>query len=182
MMLRRAEILLTVMLQVETGLGEVFIPVAPSGTFYAETYDAGVQCYSHNQNASNPYVTSAAGHCSPRQWIKAVCAGGDPASIDGGVASGGTGTYTYHGNRQQHRQVLILPIAGAIAATYDPPSGFSQTTYFRRITRSSTCLQTGSPVMISLGAAPCNHRSSLCHNRYATDKVHLSRLQLWVAH
>ena len=46
MMLRQAEILLTVMLLVETGLGEVFIPAAPSGTFYAETYDGGDQCYS----------------------------------------------------------------------------------------------------------------------------------------
>ena len=32
-----------------TGLGEVFIPVAPSGTFYAETYDAGAQCYSQTR-------------------------------------------------------------------------------------------------------------------------------------
>ena len=135
------------------GLGEVFIPVAPSGTFYAETYDGEYQCYSTTRTPVTLTLHPPLAIAAP-SVDQAVCAGGDPASIDGGVASGGTGAYTYQWESSTASAGPYLPIAGATAPAYDPPSGFSQTTYFRRITRSSTCLQTGSPVMISLGAAP----------------------------
>ena len=135
------------------GLGEVFIPAAPSGTFYAETYDGASQCYSATRTpvtlTLHPPLLIAAPSLD-----QGVCAGGDPASIDGGVASGGTGAYTYQWESSTTSAGPYSPIASATGPAYDPPSGFSQTTYFRRITRSSTCLQTGSPVMISLGAAP----------------------------
>ncbi|HEX6223096.1 MAG TPA: gliding motility-associated C-terminal domain-containing protein [Chryseolinea sp.] len=135
------------------GLGEVFIPTAPSGTFYAETYDAASQCYSATRTPVTLTLHPPLAIAAP-SINQSVCNGGDPAAIDGGVASGGTGTYTYQWESASAAAGPYLPIGSATDATYDPPSGFAQTTYFRRITRSSSCLQTGSPIVITLGAAP----------------------------
>ena len=45
-----------------------------------------------------------------------VCNGGDPAVIDGGVASGGTGTYTYLWETSTASAGPYSPIATALSA------------------------------------------------------------------
>jgi gliding motility-associated-like protein len=135
------------------GLGEVFIPTAPSGTFYAETYDEGLLCASATRTAVTLtlHPPLVAGTPSADQN---VCSGGDPAIIDGGMASGGTGAYTYVWASASAAAGPYTPIGGATSTTYDPPPGITQTTYYHRITRSATCLQTGNPVMVSVVTAP----------------------------
>lgn len=135
------------------GRGGVFIPSAPSGTFYAETFDETLLCSSATRTAVtltlHPPLT--AGSPSANQN---VCGGGDPTLIDGGTASGGTGAYTYTWESASAAAGPFTVIAGATAATYDPPSGITQTTYYRRITHSATCSQPGNNVTVNVIAAP----------------------------
>jgi hypothetical protein len=136
-----------------TGVGEVFIPATPSGTFYAETYDVERQCVSTTRTpvtlTLHPPLAIAISVVD-----QVVCSGGDPTTIDGGAASGGTGTYTYQWETALASAGPYTTIGGAQAATYDPPGGVTQTIYYRRITNSSTCTHTGSPVTVSVGPAP----------------------------
>ncbi len=135
------------------GLGGVFLPSAPSGTFYAETYDETLLCSSATRTAVTLtlHPPLLAGSPSANQN---VCSGGDPAVIDGGTASGGTGAYTYHWESSSASAGPYTAVPGALGTTYDPPSGISQTTYYRRVTRSATCLQPGNPVMINVISTP----------------------------
>ena len=135
------------------GLGEVFIPAAPSGTFYAETFDEGTSCSSPTRTA----VTLAlhpplvAGTPSANQVI---CTGGDPTTMDGGSSSGGTGAYTYQWESATASAGPYTAISGATSSTYDPPAGIIQTTYYRRITGSATCLQPGTPITVTVTTTP----------------------------
>lgn len=135
------------------GLGEVFIPTAPSGTFYAETYDEELLCTSATRTAVTLtlHPPLVAGTPSADQN---VCSGGDPTVIDGGTASGGTGAYTYQWESAVVAAGPYTAILGETSSTYDPPSGITQTTYYHRLTRSATCLQTGNPVMVSVTTSP----------------------------
>ncbi|WP_276372285.1 gliding motility-associated C-terminal domain-containing protein [Chryseolinea sp. H1M3-3] len=135
------------------GLGGVFLPNAPSGTFYAETYDETLLCSSATRTAVTLtlHPPLLAGTPSANQNI---CSGGDPTAIDGGTASGGTGAYTYHWESASASAGPYSSVPGALGTTYDPPSGITQTTYYRRVTRSATCLQPGNPVMINVITTP----------------------------
>lgn len=135
------------------GLGGIFVPNAPSGTFYAETYDETLLCSSSTRTAVTLTLHPPlnAGMPSSNQT---VCSGGDPIVIDGGTASGGTGAYTYVWESALASAGPYTPIPGATAETFDPPSGLTQTTYYHRITRSATCLQTGNPVTVNVITAP----------------------------
>lgn len=135
------------------GLGEVFIPAAPSGTFYAETFDEVTLCSSPTRTAVTLtlHPPLVAGIPSANQVI---CTGGDPAIIDGGTSSGGTGAYTYQWESSLASAGPYTPIPSAISPTYDPPVGLVQTTYFRRTTRSATCLQPGTPVAVTVTTTP----------------------------
>ncbi len=135
------------------GLGEVFIPTAPSGTFYAETYDEGTDCSSPTRTAVTLtlHPPLVAGVPSANQ---AICTGGDPAVLDGGTSSGGTGAYTYQWESSFAAAGPYTAIGGATSATYDPPAGLSQTTYYRRRTGSATCSQPGSPITVTVTTTP----------------------------
>ena len=135
------------------GLGEVFVPAAPSGTFYAETYDEGTGCSSATRTAVTLtlHPPLVAGVTSANQII---CTGGDPAIMDGGVSSGGTGAYTYQWESSLALTGTYTAIAGATSTTYDPPTGLTQTTYYRRLTRSATCTQPGAPITVTVTTTP----------------------------
>ncbi|MGB4847412.1 MAG: hypothetical protein WBP41_05800, partial [Saprospiraceae bacterium] len=67
-----------------------------------------------------------------------ICSGDDPAPFTQTTASTGTGTLTY---RWESSLVScssgFSAIGGATSSTYDPPSGLTQTRYYRRITIST---------------------------------------------
>lgn len=135
------------------GLGEVFVPTAPSGTFYAETYDETLLCSSPTRTAVTLtlHPSLVAGVPSANQT---VCSGGDPTVIDGGTSSGGTGAYTYQWESALAMAGPYTGLPGAMSATFDPPAGISQTTYYRRVTRSASCLQPGTPVTVTVTTEP----------------------------
>jgi gliding motility-associated-like protein len=131
----------------------VFIPAAPSGTFYAETFDEVTLCSSPTRTAVTLtlHPPLVAGVPSTNQVI---CTGGDPSVIDGGTSSGGTGAYTYQWESALASAGPYTAITGAAATTYDPPTGLAQTTYYRRTTRSATCLQPGAAVTVTVTTTP----------------------------
>ena len=134
------------------GLGEVFIPAAPSGTFYAETFDEVTLCSSPTRTAVTLTLHPLWSQCPIRE-------SGDlyrwrPSVIDGGASSGGTGAYTYQWESALATAGPYTAITGAAAPTYDPPIGLAQTTYYRRTTRSATCLQPGTPVTVTVTTTP----------------------------
>jgi len=67
-----------------------------------------------------------------------VCAGGDPAAFTEltPAAGGGTLTYRWESNTTGCASGFA-PIGGATSATYDPPSGLTTTTYYRRVAIST---------------------------------------------
>jgi gliding motility-associated-like protein len=135
------------------GRGGVFIPTASGGTFFAETYDGTLACSSATRTAVTltvhpPLVVAATA------GGQAVCAGGDPTILNGGTASGGTGSYTYQWESATTSGGPFSDVAGATLATYDPPTGITQTTYFRRVTKASTCAQTSAPIVVTVTTAP----------------------------
>jgi hypothetical protein len=80
---------------------------------------------------------------------QAVCSGGDPAAFTETVASTGSGVLTYQWQSSTTSCASgFSNIAGATSATYDPPSGLSVITYYRRITTST------------LNAVPCTANSN----------------------
>ncbi|MFN0109510.1 MAG: SdrD B-like domain-containing protein [Blastocatellia bacterium] len=67
-----------------------------------------------------------------------VCSPGDPAAFTVPTAATGSGTLTYQWQSSTTDCTTgFNNIAGATSATYDPPSGLTQTTYYRRITTST---------------------------------------------
>lgn len=135
------------------GRGGVFIPDAVSGTFFAETYDGTFTCSSATRTAVTLTVHPPLA-VTVSTGGQTVCAGGDPTVLDGGVASGGTGAYTYQWESGPDTDGPFSDIVGATSATYDPPVGITATTYFRRHTRASTCTQTGAFVVVTVNTAP----------------------------
>ena len=69
---------------------------------------------------------------------QAICSGGDPAAFTESVASTGGGALTYQWESSTTNCAAgFTPIGGANSATYDPPSGLTVTTYYRRVTTST---------------------------------------------
>ena len=71
-----------------------------------------------------------------------VCLNGDPiafTSIDPGVVADYPAYYTYQGQEDVGCAGTFADIGSANSATYDPPSGITQTTCFRREVRSAHC-------------------------------------------
>ena len=67
-----------------------------------------------------------------------VCAGGDPAAFTNPTAGTVAGTRTYRWESSTTDCITgFTTISGATAATYNPPAGITQTTYYRRITIST---------------------------------------------
>ncbi len=69
---------------------------------------------------------------------QAICSGGDPAAFTETVASTGSGTLSYQWQSSTTDCTTgFSNIAGATGTTYDPPSGLTVTTYYKRVTTST---------------------------------------------
>ncbi len=84
-----------------------------------------------------------------------VCSGGDPAAFTVPTAATGSGTLTYQWQSSTTDCTTgFTNITGAMSATYDPPSGLTQTTYYRRIVTSTlnsvACTATSNCVTVSV--------------------------------
>lgn len=74
--------------------------------------------------------------------VVAICTGGDPAAFTNATsASGGNGTpnYQWQSTTTAPGTAGFTDIAGATSATYDPPSGITTTTWYRRKVSSGFC-------------------------------------------
>ncbi len=69
--------------------------------------------------------------------VALICSHADPASIKGGVPSGGTDTYIYKWQKSTDNDIFT-DIEGATGPDYDPPM-LAVTTYFRRSVVSEPC-------------------------------------------
>ncbi|PKP29514.1 MAG: hypothetical protein CVU00_15245, partial [Bacteroidetes bacterium HGW-Bacteroidetes-17] len=65
-----------------------------------------------------------------------ICYGGDPATITSTTAGTGLGNISYRWESSISPFSTWNPIAGATGPTYDPPTGLTETTQYRRITVS----------------------------------------------
>ncbi|RAW00265.1 T9SS type B sorting domain-containing protein [Pseudochryseolinea flava] len=133
--------------------GEVFIPTATSGTFYAQLYDGVSGCASTTRTAvtltMNPAITP--GTASATQNL---CTGGDPTVITGGTATGGTGTFTYQWMTSLTAGGPYNALMGATSATYDPPAGVTQSAYYVRTVISGVCSRDGSEIAVNVVSSP----------------------------
>src|SRR5687767_7377808 len=67
-----------------------------------------------------------------------ICSGGDPATFTETAASTGTDPLTYQWQSSTTDCTNnFTNIGGATSKTYDPPSGLSTTTYYRRVTTAN---------------------------------------------
>lgn len=66
-----------------------------------------------------------------------ICSGGDPESIASTTAASGNGTITYQWQSGTDGINFTTTIANSNSATYDPPSGLTTKTYYRRQAQDS---------------------------------------------
>ncbi len=72
-----------------------------------------------------------------------ICYGGDPGNIGcDSPASGGVGRIAYRWQSSTDNITFGTIVTGATNASYDPPSGLTQTTWYRRQAMDSTCHST----------------------------------------
>lgn len=107
-----------------------------------------------------------------------ICAGGDPVAITSTTApSGGNGALTY-----RWQSSITSAIAGfsdvtpaATGLTYDPPSGITQTTWYRRVATGGQCTEqatTAVEVTVNpLPTATATGGGSVCSGTPASDIV-----------
>jgi hypothetical protein len=87
-------------------------------------------------------------------FSKQICIGDDPTAITQiSPPVGGIGNYTYQWEESTDG-LVFTPIGGATNATFDPPA-ISQTTHYRRILSSGSCVPLVSdPVTITVNPLP----------------------------
>ncbi|NOT37108.1 MAG: SUMF1/EgtB/PvdO family nonheme iron enzyme, partial [Saprospiraceae bacterium] len=99
--------------------------------------DINSNCVTVTVNTFNPGSIAA---------DQTICSGGDPIAFTSVAAScSGTLTYQWQSNNTGCAG-SFTNIAGATSATYDPPSGLTVTTYYRRV---ATCTINGVPCDIN---------------------------------
>lgn len=90
-----------------------------------------------------------------------VCSGGDPAAFTQSVASAGPGILTYQWQKSTNG-TSYTNINGATATTYNPPSGLTQTTYYKRIVTSSLgCMSESNSLIVTVTDPPIPTISSI---------------------
>jgi hypothetical protein len=84
-----------------------------------------------------------------------ICSGGDPAAFTSTVASGGSGGTIEYQWESSTNNVTYTDIATANSSTYDPPSGLTITTYYRRKARrcGGSWEQTTASVLVTVSKA-----------------------------
>jgi hypothetical protein len=90
------------------------------------------------------------GTISDNQWI---CFGGDPDAFISDVDGSFDGNHTYEWQSSTDG-INFIAIAGTNALTYDPPSGLTQTTWYRRMISSelnlNTCIDSSNVVIVTI--------------------------------
>jgi gliding motility-associated-like protein len=93
------------------------------------------------------------------------CNSGDPAVINAAVLTGGNGTFNYQWESSPNN-INWSTIAGANAATYDPPFT-SATIYYHRLVTSGVCSSTSNTSTVLILALPqvtqVSHTDVLCN-------------------
>jgi trimeric autotransporter adhesin len=111
-----------------------------------------VQCSATSNTVVVTINNISAGLVSADQTI---CSGGDPAPFTVATAATGSGDISYQWQLSTDN-ANFTDISGAIAATYDAPSGVTQTTYYRRITTSTLnthpCSATSNTILVLVNA------------------------------
>ena len=90
---------------------------------------------------------------------QSICSGGDPAAFTTTTGATTTGTVGYQWQSSPTDcSTGFTNIGGAIAATYDPPSGLTMTTYYRLVVSSTvganTCTATSNCLTVTVNALP----------------------------
>lgn len=94
-----------------------------------------------------------------------VCAGGNPAAFTVTSVAAGNGTLSYQWQSSTTNCTTgFSNISGANSDTYDPPSGFAQTTYYRVVVTNTvngtTCTATSNCVTVTLNIVTASTISS----------------------
>lgn len=131
---------------------EFFTPTAP-GTYYAQMVETLTGCAGSALTAVSLIQHPAISPGTP-SGAATVCEGGDPAVLDGGTPSGGSGNYTYRWASSTVPGGPYLIMNDATDPTYDPPPGIIMTMYYTRTVYSGTCSATGDDIEISVVAPP----------------------------
>ena len=100
-----------------------------------------------------------------------ICSGGDPAAFTNTLDGTGVGTISYIWQSSTDN-VTYTAILGETTSTYDPPSGLTNTTYYRRITVSTlngvACQSSPSSSIIvtvnSVTAGSIGTSQTICYN------------------
>lgn len=83
-----------------------------------------------------------------------ICAGTAPALLTGSTPTGGGGGYSYLWQRSVNSATTgFVNIGGATAINYQPPT-LSQTTWYRRVTTSTNCVDTTTAIQVTVNPAP----------------------------
>ncbi|MEY4934345.1 MAG: hypothetical protein RIS64_704 [Bacteroidota bacterium] len=147
-----------------TGAGAVAIAGATSNV-YATATTAGTYTWTAE------YGTCSVSSCCPivlqNNNITAsviagdqtICAGADPAAFTVGTAATGSGTLSYKWQSSTTDCMTgFADIAGATSATYDAPSGLTQTTYYRVVVTSTlngtACTANSNCLTVTINALP----------------------------
>lgn len=102
-----------------------------------------------------------------------ICNGGDPVAIGNATTGTGDGTIAYRWESAVSPFTTWNTIAGATGATYNPPSGLTTTTQYRRFTVSTqsakACESTNtSPIQITVQTVPTTgaigNAQTVCYN------------------
>jgi gliding motility-associated-like protein len=128
-----------------------FAPSAP-GSYAAKTRETATGCVSSALTlvTLTQHPTLVPGTAAANQT---VCAGGDPAIITGGTATGGNGTYSYQWESASAIGGPYTPIPGAMSTSYDPPAGIVATIFYRRSVQAF-CSQTGNIITVTVTPLP----------------------------
>lgn len=114
----------------------------PSGIEYTTIYRRNVTSGTCAETFSNEIKVTVEPTLYPGSIAGAqtVCENADPAEISSIAApSGGAGTYLYQWKSSNDISGPFTAIPGAVYASYDPPAGITNTTYFVREVTSGSC-------------------------------------------
>lgn len=118
----------------------------------------------------NPAIT---GNVLNTPATTAFCGSTDPAIITGATPTGGTGSFTFTWEQSTDGGNTWTLIAGAAAASYDPPS-ISSTTMYRRKVVSGACSVTSNVITIRIDIAPTVANAGPNQQHCAVDLFQLS--------
>jgi hypothetical protein len=109
-----------------------------------------------------------------------ICSGGDPAAFTESVASTGDGVLSYQWQSSTTDcSTGFTNIDGATSTTYDPPTGLTTTTYYRRVTTSTfnelPCTANSNCLTVTIATpaitCPTNTSTAACQTQTAVNNA-----------